>query len=173
MPNRPGRPRGGPGLAQRATQYKALRERGLTYEEAAQAMDVSRAAICQYARRLRDVGELPPVPRSSPKPPPPPRPPSRYRTAVLEYLRRWPNSLFSAWELRRILGSNVDWVLRKLTHEGLIEVVDGMRYPSDQKVPARRYRLAASARLSPAPAVQDTTPLADDPGVGKTSEEVR
>ncbi|MEU4224354.1 hypothetical protein AB0F17_08675 [Nonomuraea sp. NPDC026600] len=49
-------------MAQRLAQYRALRVRGLTYEQAAEAMDVSREAICQYVRKLRELGELPPVP---------------------------------------------------------------------------------------------------------------
>lgn len=62
MPNRPGRPRGGPPMAQRLAHYLQLRERGLTYEQAAEAMDVSREAICQYVRKLKEIGQLPPLP---------------------------------------------------------------------------------------------------------------
>jgi hypothetical protein len=105
---------------------------------------VSRQAIRWYAKHLRDTGQLPPAECPAPKSRPTSRAPrsNRCRAALLEHLRRWPDSLFSAWELRRILDGNVYWALAKLSQEGLVEVVDGMRHPEDRRVRARRYRLA-------------------------------
>ena len=146
MANRPGRPRGGPGLAQRAAEYRTLRERHLTYDEAAEAMGVSRDAIRWYAKHLREAGDLPPA--REPKPAPQPREPRRdlAREAIEAHLSRWPASWFSAWDLHRALGlhdPSVRRVLKQFAAEGLVEVVDGKRYPTDRRVPVRRYRLAA------------------------------
>jgi hypothetical protein len=131
-------------MSQRLAQYKALRQDGYSYREAAQEMGVSREAICQYVRLLREKGDLPPLPEPPPKPEPTPREPraGACKAAALQHLRSWPDSWFSAWELRRILGMNADRALDKLAAEGLVETADGLRYPSDRKVWARRYRLA-------------------------------
>ncbi|MEV6035982.1 hypothetical protein AB0L65_32835 [Nonomuraea sp. NPDC052116] len=219
MPNRPGRPRNGPGLAQRAAEYKVLRESGLTYAEAAEKMGVSPRAVADYARHLRDHGDIEPISpditparqarmeqrqaraeeyatlRAGGVPPgdalarigltggrgnawryeyalrhdgqmPPkretPQQPSRYRVAVLQHLRRWPHSLFSSHDLVRVLAPAVGRpdltdnrpfrsVLEQLAAQGVVEVVDGVRYPTDRRCPARRYRLAAAPPVLESP----------------------
>ncbi|MFI6813751.1 hypothetical protein ACIBG7_15125 [Nonomuraea sp. NPDC050328] len=141
------RPKNGPGMAARLATYRSLRERHLTYDQAAAEMGVTRDAIRWYAKALRENGDLPPA--RPPKPTPPPQEPRRdaAREAVLGHLLTWPSSLFSAWDLGRVLGlcdASVRRVLRQLVAEGVAKQVDGTRYPSDQRVPARRYQLAAN-----------------------------
>ena len=123
-------------LTERLIEFQALRTSGLGVKAAARRMGVSTRSGSLYEQKLRQqTGTQPPGVASG------------LRGPVLALLRAYPNRAFSACDLARHVQPGAKalttnrGLLPRLVAQGLIEVVDGVRSPSDRR-PVRRYRLA-------------------------------
>ncbi len=142
--NKGGRPRNGPSMAERVKEYAELRSAGETVAGAAKRMGVSYKSALHYAALLRKQEGVDSRWREWSK---------QARPRIVAHLRNHPQAELSSYELARVLGEDepenwtksVDWILRGLIAEGVVELVPGVRDAGRDMRPVRRYRYRTEA----------------------------
>ncbi|MEV0831482.1 MULTISPECIES: HTH domain-containing protein [Streptosporangiaceae] len=147
-------------MEERLRVYRQLRQRkDLTQQGIAMRMGVSRRAVQQYARQVRQEDGITlqrgvrTEPRAKKTPEEKAPRSTELRPLLLDHLRRFPQMELSSWELARIVdpaprgfrgypAHTVERALDQLIAEHLVELVVGVRDPDCDRRPVRRYRLA-------------------------------